>query len=250
MQLSDRRAFPRSIWNLNRKTALWRWKNTPTAFVRGTISLEPTLDITQVHNFKKEGIISFLATPRTLKTDDGSYVNRVRENWQNKENVCRFLPTLCKLIHKLETLRKIATPATRRNSRFAGSISRLAGIFARKTRKNSSDHPNSGSHKFSIQTPIHVNFISLESILLELSNGTLHDPFWAPEGLKKCPKNWVRKLYGHANRGGFAGGATWQLHAPRSLSMLHTCGVSPPCAKFVYKLDPPSPHSKRLGSDP
>ena len=84
---------------------------------------------------------------------------------ENKENVLnyltcfssrtatfvhRFLPTRYKLICKHGYLRKTVTLATRRNSRFTGGISRLAGILAGKKQKNSSDAPNSGSYNFSV----------------------------------------------------------------------------------------------------
>uniref|UniRef100_A0A2N9H0S6 Uncharacterized protein n=1 Tax=Fagus sylvatica TaxID=28930 RepID=A0A2N9H0S6_FAGSY len=46
----------------------------------GTTSREPKLSFAQVHNFKEEGITGFPATPRTSKTDVGSYVNRAHEN--------------------------------------------------------------------------------------------------------------------------------------------------------------------------
>ena len=205
VKLSDRRVFPQSSRNLDRKTALRQAKNPPAASIRGTISLEPKLASSQVQNFKKEGVISFPGMTRTSKIDIGSCVNHVHENWQKQgkcaENLTRFssrtaafarrfLPTRYELVYKFGTLRKITTPATRRNSRFASSISHLAGIFARKTRKNSSDSPTSKSHNFSVRTPIHANFISLEIILINISNGTPYDPFWASEG----PQNLPRKL--------------------------------------------------------
>ena len=59
-------------------------KNTPIASVRGTVSLEPELAFLQVQNFKKEGSAYSLGTPRSSKTDIGSYVNRARENRQKK----------------------------------------------------------------------------------------------------------------------------------------------------------------------
>jgi hypothetical protein len=39
--------------------------------------------------------------------------------------------------------------------------------------------------------------------------------------------------------------ATWQPHVPCSLTM--RCAWSP-CARSIYKSDPPSPHSSKLGS--
>jgi hypothetical protein len=41
VELSDRQDFPRSSWNLDRKNALQRIKNTLVASIRGTISLQP-----------------------------------------------------------------------------------------------------------------------------------------------------------------------------------------------------------------
>ena len=79
MQLSDHQDFSRSSRNLDRKIALQRAKNTPVASVHGTISLEPKLGFPQVQNFKEEGSAIFPMTPRTLKTNVGSHVNRVRE---------------------------------------------------------------------------------------------------------------------------------------------------------------------------
>jgi|UniRef100_A0A2N9I273 hypothetical protein len=72
---------------------------------------------------------------------------------------------------------KMETPATTCNSRFAGSFPRLAGIFTGKMRKNSSGTPTSGSHNSLFQTPIHANFIPLESRHRDLSRDMLHDPF-------------------------------------------------------------------------
>ena len=80
VQLSDRQDFPRSSQNLDRKITLWRAKNTQVASIRGTISLEPKLDFLQVWNFKKESSASFPRTPRSPKSDIGSYVYRARES--------------------------------------------------------------------------------------------------------------------------------------------------------------------------
>jgi hypothetical protein len=55
-------------------------KNTPTASICGAASHEPKLDFSQIQKFKEEGIASFPGTPRSSKTDIGSYVNRAREN--------------------------------------------------------------------------------------------------------------------------------------------------------------------------
>uniref|UniRef100_A0A2N9F447 Retrotransposon gag domain-containing protein n=1 Tax=Fagus sylvatica TaxID=28930 RepID=A0A2N9F447_FAGSY len=56
------------------------WKNTLVASIPKAISLEPKLYFSQVQNFKEEGIASFPRTPRSLKTDIGSYVNCAWEN--------------------------------------------------------------------------------------------------------------------------------------------------------------------------
>ena len=58
------------------------WKNTLVASVPEAISLEPKLYFLQVQNFKEEGITSFPRTPRSLKTDIGSYINCTWENWR------------------------------------------------------------------------------------------------------------------------------------------------------------------------
>ena len=57
-------------------------KNTSAASFREPVSLEPKLDFSQVWNFKEEVIENFPGTPRSSKTDIGSYVNRARENWR------------------------------------------------------------------------------------------------------------------------------------------------------------------------
>ena len=154
----------------------------------------------------------------------------------------KFLPTHYELISKFRTLRKTATPATRHNSRFAGSISRLAGIFAGKTQKNNSDAPTSGNHNFSIRTPIRANFISLEIRLLKISNSTLHDPFSAPEGLQKLPRKpdkktvWTRKSRRICWRCHVIDKIAMWKHMPRSLTM--RC-AKPPYARSLYKSYPP-----------
>ena len=151
----------------------------------------------------------------------------------------RFLPTRYDLVHKFGTLRKTATPATRCNSWLAGSISRLSEIFVEKTQKNSSDAPTSRSHNFSFQTLIHAKFISLESRLLKLSDGTQQTHFQHQKAPKICLEDWVKKLYRNVNQGGSTGGATEPHHAPRNITLCET----------FYKLDP-SPHSSKLGSSP
>jgi hypothetical protein len=75
----------------------------------------------------------------------------------------RVFPTRCKLTCEPGCVGKMTTPATTRNSRFAGGFPRLTGIFAGKIHENSSGTPTSGSHNSLFQTPIHANFIPLES---------------------------------------------------------------------------------------
>ena len=105
-----------------------------------------------------------------------------------------FLPAHCDLIREPRCVTKTETPAERHNSRFAVGIPHLAEIFAGKTRKNSSDTPTSGSHNSPVWTPIRANLISLESRLHDLSEYMLHDPFWAPEGLKNLPQKFGQKM--------------------------------------------------------
>ena len=81
----------------------------------------------------------------------------------------RVFPARNKLIRGPGCVGKITTPATTWNSRFADSIPRLTGIFIGKVHKNSSDTPTSGSHNSLVRTPIHANFIFLESRHRELS---------------------------------------------------------------------------------
>ena len=82
MQLLDRKDFPQFGQNLDRKTTLRRGKNTPVAPIREAVSPGPKLDLSQVWNFKEDGILGFPRTLRTSKTDIGSYVNRARKNWR------------------------------------------------------------------------------------------------------------------------------------------------------------------------
>ena len=105
----------------------------------------------------------------------------------------RVFPTHNELIRELGYIGKMTTPATTCNSRFAGGFPRLAGIFAGKTRKNSSGTPISGGHNSLVRTPIHVKFISLESRHWELSKDMLHDPFWIPKGLQNSPRKSGQK---------------------------------------------------------
>ena len=89
----------------------------------------------------------------------------------------RVFLTRCKLTREPGCVGKIMTPAMTCNSRFAGSIPRLTGVFVGKTHKNSSGTPTSGSHNSLVQTPIHIKFIPLESRHRELSEDMLNDPF-------------------------------------------------------------------------
>ena len=130
---------------------------------------------------------------------------KIDQNKKNVPKICRIFssrttvfvrrvfPTRYKLIHKLENLRKTTTPTTTCNSRFASNISRLVRIFTGKMQKNSSDALTSRSHNFFVRTPIHTNLISLESRLLKISNGTMYDPFWTPEGPNKLPRKPGKK---------------------------------------------------------
>ena len=169
----------------------------------------------------------------------------MRFSFQTAAFVCRFLLTHCELIHKLGYLGNTTTPATRRNSQFPGSISRLARIFVGKMRKNNLNNPTSRSHNFSVWTPIRANFISLESILLKLSKDTLHDPFWVSEGLQKLPQNLGQKTIQTRESRMICRRchvvdkiATWKPHVPSS-STLHD--AASPWVWSRYKSDPPPP---------
>ena len=154
----------------------------------------------------------------------------------------RVFPAHCELIHKPGYVRKMATPAIACNSWFTGGFPRLAGIFAGKTRKNSSDTPTSGSHISLVQTPIRANLISLEIRRHELSDDMLHDPFWAPEGLQNFPQKSGQKIVRaqksrRIRKGGCMADkiATWQgarlarpHHAPRAMVAREVCN-------FAYK---------------
>ena len=103
--------------------------------------------------------------------------NKTRFSFRTTVFAHRVFPARYELIYETRCIGKMATPATTCNSRFAGDIPRLAGIFAGKTHKNSSHTPTSGSHNSLVQTPICTNFIPLESRHRELSGDMLHDPF-------------------------------------------------------------------------
>uniref|UniRef100_A0A2N9FM93 Uncharacterized protein n=1 Tax=Fagus sylvatica TaxID=28930 RepID=A0A2N9FM93_FAGSY len=146
VQFSDRRVFPRSSRNLNRKTAFRRAKNTLTTSVRGTVSLKPKLNFPQVHNFKKEGIPPWGQIPPSSLPVDLQAQNLEKD--YNSDYKTQL------------------------------SVRRKHLPFGRNLRrKNNSDTSTSRSHDFSIRTLIHANFISLESRLLKLSNDIPHDPF-------------------------------------------------------------------------
>uniref|UniRef100_A0A2N9GC84 Uncharacterized protein n=1 Tax=Fagus sylvatica TaxID=28930 RepID=A0A2N9GC84_FAGSY len=117
VELSDRQEFTGSSRNPDRKTTLKRTKNTPVASARGTISHKPKLGFPQIWNLAKVGNASFPTTAAFAR---------------------RVFPTRCKLTCKPGCVGKMTTPATTWNSRFAGSIPRLTGIFAGKAHKNSS----------------------------------------------------------------------------------------------------------------
>uniref|UniRef100_A0A2N9I395 Uncharacterized protein n=1 Tax=Fagus sylvatica TaxID=28930 RepID=A0A2N9I395_FAGSY len=163
VELSDRQDFTGSSRNPDRKTALKRTKNTPAASVRGAISHEvPSSD--------------FHANPepcksRQRKLSDGTKNVEIRHRELGqirartgtrfeKKRVGskthfssrtaafarRVFPDSLQVDRGPGCVGKITTPATTCNSRFAGGIPRLTGIFTGKTRKNSSDTPTSGSH--------------------------------------------------------------------------------------------------------
>ncbi len=180
------------------------WKNNLAAFVRGTVYLSnpssthrkfKTLrnkvsQAFQGHQDHRKPTSGVTSTMRG-KTDENKKkhaVNVTHFSSRTTNFARRVFPTRYELICKFGTLRKSATLATKCNSQFAGNISRLAGIFAEKTQKNSLDAPTSGSHNFSVQASICANLISLEIRLLKLSNCTTHDPFWALKDLQKLPR--------------------------------------------------------------
>ena len=160
----------------------------------------------------------------------------------------RVFPTHNELICGPRCVGKMMTPATTCNSRFAGGFPRLTGIFAGKTRKNSSSTPSSGIHNSPVQIPIRTNFISLESRRREISGDMLHDLFWIPKDLQNGPRKSgqkrvrVRKSRRIRWRGCVADKiATWWAirlaqhhHAP--------CGMmSHKACSSAYKTDPPPP---------
>uniref|UniRef100_A0A2N9HCY2 Uncharacterized protein n=1 Tax=Fagus sylvatica TaxID=28930 RepID=A0A2N9HCY2_FAGSY len=111
------------------------------------------------------------------------------------------------------------TPATTWNSRFAGSIPRLIGIFTGKTRKNSSDTPTSGSHNSSRPNSDSQTLYRWK----EDVETFCRIPSLSSRRPPKLPlENRVKKGYAHENRGGFDGAAgvedktaTWQLYNSR-----------------------------------
>ena len=84
VELSDRRDFTGFSRNPDRKNVLQRTKNTPVAFVCGTISHKPKLGFPQIQNLAKVGSVSFPTIPRSSKSDIGSYVYHTRENRPTK----------------------------------------------------------------------------------------------------------------------------------------------------------------------
>ena len=129
----------------------------------------------------------------------------------------RVFLTRCKLTREPGCIGKIMTLATTCNSRFAGSIPRLTGIFTGKTHKNNSSTPTSGSHNSLVRTLIHVNFIPLESRRRELSDDMLHDPFLAPEGLQNCPKKSGQKRVRTRKSRKIQWGLAWRIRTPRGI---------------------------------
>ena len=125
-----------------------------------------------------------------------------------------FSPTRCKLTCGLGCIGKMMTPATTCNSRFAGGFPRLTGIFARKTRKNSSGTLTSRSHNSPVRTPIRVTLyrwkVDIESFPKICC--MMHFEHWKTP--KTALENWVRKGYARENRGGFGGGVAWRIRLP------------------------------------
>ena len=151
----------------------------------------------------------------------------------------RFLPTRCKLIHKLRYSIKTATPATRRNSRFVSSISCLAEIFTGKAQKNSLDARLPGAITFLSKLRFMQNLYRWKVYFSSFPTVSRMTHFENQKTSKSCPKNQVRKLYRHANRGEFAESATWQIRSPRGIC---TRGAASPCAVHHN----PAPHVRRI----
>uniref|UniRef100_A0A2N9FC65 Uncharacterized protein n=1 Tax=Fagus sylvatica TaxID=28930 RepID=A0A2N9FC65_FAGSY len=193
VELSDRQDFTGSSRNPDRKTVLKRTKNTPAAPVRGTISREPKLGFPQIWNLAKVGQPKLSDGTKNveirhrelgqIRARTGTRFKKKRAG--NKTHFSsrtaafarRVFPTRYKLTREPGCVGKITTPPTTYNSRFAGSIPRLTGIFTGKTHKNSSGTPTSGSHNSLVRTPICTKFIPLESRHRELFDDMLHDPF-------------------------------------------------------------------------
>uniref|UniRef100_A0A2N9E840 Uncharacterized protein n=1 Tax=Fagus sylvatica TaxID=28930 RepID=A0A2N9E840_FAGSY len=132
-------------------------------------------------------------TFRQRKLSDGT------KNVEIRHRELESFPARNKLIREPGCVGKITTPATTWNSRFAGSIPRLTGIFAGKVHEKSSDTPTSGSHNFFPPNSDSMqNFISLES-RTSRSFPTIccMTHFELPEDLQNCPSKIGSKNYAH-----------------------------------------------------
>uniref|UniRef100_A0A2N9F9E8 Uncharacterized protein n=1 Tax=Fagus sylvatica TaxID=28930 RepID=A0A2N9F9E8_FAGSY len=202
VELSDRQDFPRSSQNLDRKIALRRTKNTLLS--NGTKNVENRRwELGQpcarsgTRNKKRR-----VGNPTCFSSLTTAFARRV------------FL-THNELIHEPRCVRKMSTPATSCNSRFAGGFPRLAGILPENRTKTTPTPQLPGE----ITLPSELRFAQ-----------TLY--FWKVDiesfpticcmthfEYQKTPKtsleNQIRKGYAHKNREGFGGGAAWQIRSPR-----------------------------------
>ena len=129
--------------------------------------------------------------------------------------MCRVFLARRKLIREPGCVGKMATPATTYNFWFECGFPRLARIFTRKTHKNSSSIPTSGSHNFFVRTSIHANFVSLESRRREISEDIPYDPFWAPEGLWNHTRKSGQKTVCTRKSRRIRRGVAWWIRSPR-----------------------------------
>uniref|UniRef100_A0A2N9J1T5 Uncharacterized protein n=1 Tax=Fagus sylvatica TaxID=28930 RepID=A0A2N9J1T5_FAGSY len=121
VELSDRQDFTGSSRNPDRKTALKRTKNTPAA--------EPCCKLLPRQNP--------IGTRSCARMGQDLRKNALGEN-PDSRFARRVFPR-----NKPGCVGKITTPATTWNSRFAGSIPRLTGIFAGKVHeKTAPDDPD------------------------------------------------------------------------------------------------------------
>uniref|UniRef100_A0A2N9FPI6 Uncharacterized protein n=1 Tax=Fagus sylvatica TaxID=28930 RepID=A0A2N9FPI6_FAGSY len=158
VELSDRQDFTGSSRNPDRKTVLKRTKNTLVASVprdhisrtqaRIPANLEPcksrqrklsdgTKNVEIRH--RELGQIRARTGTRFKKKRAG---NKTHFSSRTAAFARRVFPTRYKLTREPGCVGKITTPATTWNSRFAGSIPRLTGIFTEKTCKDSSGTPD------------------------------------------------------------------------------------------------------------